>query len=272
MAAVAAAAGPAGYVIAGKLVAPGGSCVADVWWSPDLTRWTRAHDENLTSGSSQVLAVAAGAHGFVSAGSHQGKPAVWSTADGVFWKTTVLPVPAGGSAAVLQQVAIKGDHVAALGQATTAAGILPFAELSVDGGATWRQVPFSSPGPGTAFTALAASRVGFAAAGLFSGPRRQDVMAWTSVTGASWMPSHAGLGGAGAGAWQVTALAPSGSAVTGMASIITEQDQRFVAFRFLPLERTPAIHSRSGIRLPLARPFMMFPALGAPPASARFYF
>ena len=59
--AVAAAAGPHGYVIVGKLVAPGGSCVADVWWSPDLTFWTRAHDVNDATGSSQVLAVAADA-------------------------------------------------------------------------------------------------------------------------------------------------------------------------------------------------------------------
>ena len=234
VAAVAAASGPAGYVIAGELVAPGGSCVADVWWSPDLTGWTRAYDVNLATGSSQVLAVAAGAHGFVSAGSDQGKPAVWTTVDGVSWKMIVLPVPAGGSAAVLQQVAIKGNHVAALGQATTAAGTLPFAELSVDGGATWRQVPFSSPGPGTAFTALAASPGGFAASGLFSGPGRLDVTAWTSATGTNWMPSHAGLGGAGAS--QITALAPSGSAVTGIASIATEQGQRFVAL-LLPAVR-----------------------------------
>ena len=39
--AVSAASGPAGYVIVGKLVAPDGSCVADVWWSPDLISWTR---------------------------------------------------------------------------------------------------------------------------------------------------------------------------------------------------------------------------------------
>src|SRR6202040_3318535 len=32
VAAVAAASGPAGYIIVGKLVAAGGTCVADVWW------------------------------------------------------------------------------------------------------------------------------------------------------------------------------------------------------------------------------------------------
>ena len=66
--AVDAAAGPAGYVIVGKLPAPGGGFVADVWWSSDLVSWTRAQDVNDVSGSNQVLTVAAGAHGFVSAG------------------------------------------------------------------------------------------------------------------------------------------------------------------------------------------------------------
>ena len=140
--ALAAAAGPHGYVIVGKLVAPGGSCVADVWWSPDVTVWTRAHDVNDATGSSQVLAVAADARGFVSAGSHDGKPAVWTTTDGTTWTTVVLPVPAGASSAVLQQIAISGDRVAALGQATTSAGTVPIAELSVNGGASWQQVPF----------------------------------------------------------------------------------------------------------------------------------
>ena len=73
--AVAATSGPAGYVIVGKLVAPGGGCVADVWWSANLTSWTRAHDVNDATGSSQVLAVAASGHGFVSVGSHDSKPA-----------------------------------------------------------------------------------------------------------------------------------------------------------------------------------------------------
>src|SRR6185437_15420603 len=53
--AVAATSGPAGYVIAGRLVAAGGGCVADVWWSASMTSWTRAHDVNATDGSSQVL-------------------------------------------------------------------------------------------------------------------------------------------------------------------------------------------------------------------------
>ena len=225
--AVAAASGPAGYAIVGKLVAPGGACVADVWWSPNLTSWTRAHDVNDATGSSQVLAVAASAHGFVSAGSHDGKPAVWTTTDGRYWETIILPVPDGASVATLEQVAITGNRVVALGQVTTTAGPVPFAELSADGGAHWQQVPFSSPGPDTAFTALTADSAGFTAAGLFGEPGQQTVAVWTSATGASWTPTQAS-DFSGAGAFQISALAPSGSAVAGIGSIATQQSQQIV--------------------------------------------
>ena len=239
--AVAATSGPAGYVIVGKLVAPGGGCVADVWWSANLTSWTRAHDVNDATGSSQVLAVAASGHGFVSVGSHDSKPAAWITGNGRSWTTIVLPVPGGAATAVLQQVAISGNRVVALGQASTGTGpavgtatgtgpgTTPFAELSLDDGVTWQQVPFSSPGPDTAFTALAADPAGFTAAGLFGPPGQQDVAVWTSATGASWKPSQSG-GLNGSEAWQINALAPSGSAVTGIGTIITQQSQQTVTF------------------------------------------
>ncbi len=239
--AVAATSGPTGYVIVGKLVAPGGGCVADVWWSSNLTSWTRAHDVNDATGSSQVLAVAASAHGFVSVGSHDSKPTVWTTDNGRSWKTIVLPVPDGAAAAALQQVAISGDRVVALGQASTGTvpavgtatgtvpGTAPFAELSVNGGATWRQVPFSSPGPDTAFTALTADAAGFTAAGLFGPPGQQDVAVWTSAAGASWKPSQSS-GLTGSEAWQINALAPSGSAVAGIGTISTQQSQQTVTF------------------------------------------
>jgi MFS family permease len=224
---VAAAAGPHGYVIAGKLAAPGGGCVADVWWSPNLTSWTRADDVNDVAGSSQVLAVAADAGGFVSAGSHDGKPAVWITTDGTTWTTIVLPVPAGASSAVLQQIAISGNRVAALGQATTPAGTVPIAELSVNGGTSWHQVPFSAPGPDTALTALTASAGGFTAAGQFGAPGQRQVAAWTSANGTSWTPAAIGglTGTQTGGSYQISALAPSGAAVTGIGSLATQASQ-----------------------------------------------
>ena len=228
--ALAAASGPAGYVIVGKLAAPGGSCVADVWWSQDLASWTRARDVNDATGSSQVLAVAASAHGFVSAGSHEGKPALWTTTDGRSWETIVLSPPAGASKAVLEQVAVNGNRVVALGQVMDASGAptgAPFAEFSADGGAHWQRVPFSSPGPGTVFTALTADAGGFTAAGLFNQGSSQDVALWTSASGTSWAPSRSG-GLNGAAAWQITALTRSGTGVTGIGSLVTQQSQQMV--------------------------------------------
>jgi len=161
--AVQAASGPRGYVIVGKVVQPDGSCLADVWWSGDLASWTKARDVNAADGSSQVLTVAAGPSGFVSGGSYENLPAGWTTPDGRAWTTIRLPAPekgageaGGASAGVIQQVAIDGSRVVALGQQTTANGPRPLAELSADGGQTWQLVPFSAPEPGVSFTALTA--------------------------------------------------------------------------------------------------------------------
>jgi hypothetical protein len=239
--AVAATSGPAGYVIVGRLVAAGGGCVADVWWSANMTSWTRAHDVNLTTGSSQVLAVAATAHGFVSVGSHNSQPAAWITTNGRSWKTIVMPPPGGASAGALQQVAVNGNRVVALGQGTigkgpavgsatgTEPGAVPFAELSTDGGATWQQVPFSSPGPFTSFTALTADAAGFTAAGLFGQPGQQDVALWASATGGSWKPYQSG-GLNGSAAWQIDTMTRSGAQVAGIGTVITQQSQQTVTF------------------------------------------
>jgi len=95
-------------------------------------------------------------------------------------------------------------------------------------------VPFSSPGPDTTFTALtAAGSGGFTAAGMFGPPGQQDVALWTSATGASWKPSQSS-GLDGSEAWQVDALAPSGTAVTGIGTIVTQQSQQTVTFTLPP--------------------------------------
>ena len=138
--------------------------------------------------------------------------------------------PAGASSAVLRQVAVKGDRVVALGQAITAGGPVPFAELSADGGASWRQVPFSTPGPGTVITALTAASGGFTAAGQYGAPGRRAVVTWTSATGSAWTPAP--VNGLGDGGSAIASLASSGSAVTAIGSVTTPQGQRFL---LLPL-------------------------------------
>ena len=190
VAAVATAAGPHGYVIVGKLVASGGACVADVWWSPDLKSWTRAHDVNEVTGSSQVLAVAADAAGFVSVGSHDGKPAVWTTANGTTWTTIVLPVPAGASSAVLQQIAISGNRVVAVGQATTASwhradrGALARRRYQLAAGAdqlAGRRTRHSPRSP--------REPAGLPPPPSSAPPVSRHIAAWTSANGTSWAPA-----------------------------------------------------------------------------------
>jgi predicted Ser/Thr protein kinase len=227
VAAVATASGPSGYLIDGKLVAAGGVCVADDWFSTDLTSWTRAHTATQSTGSSQVLAVAAGPHGFVTAGSHNGRPAVWITSNGTLWTIDVLPVPTGASAGVLQEVAINGNSVVALGQQTTASGTLPLAELSTDGGRTWQQVQFVSAGPNTTVTALTAGPGGFTAAGQFGSAGQLGAAIWRSPDGTSW--TQLAIGGlTGGGTHDITTLTPSGPAVTAIDSILSTQNQLYV--------------------------------------------
>ena len=204
------AAGPDGYVIAG------GS--AGLWWSPDLTSWSRASGMN----GGQLHAVAADAHGFVAAGSRNGKPAAWMTSNGQSWTASVVPLPAGASSAVLQQVAVRGSRMAALGQATVDGDVVPFAVLSVDGGANWVQVPFAAPGPDTTFTALIASSSGFTAVGEYGPAGQAAPAAWTSANGAAWARTQ--LNGL-TGAYRITALAPAGPAATAIGSIATQLSQ-----------------------------------------------
>jgi hypothetical protein len=223
--ALTAAANAAGYVIAANPSPPGSPPGPDLWWSPRLTSWTRATEMGITGGPDQVQAVAADAHELMAVGSAGGHPAVWTTTDGQTWTTIVLDLPPGASAAVLQQVAMDGDHVVALGQETKAGESVPFAEFSPDGGASWQNAPFGSARPGTAVTALAAGSGGFTAATQSGGPGQQDAQVWTSATGSSWATTQVS-GLSGGGAHEVAALVSSGSGVSGIGLTATQQNQQ----------------------------------------------
>jgi hypothetical protein len=163
----------------------------------------------------QVLAIAANAEGFIAVGSHDGKPAVWTTSNGRSWTATVVPA----ASAMLQQVAVNGNRMVALGQETVRSGVLPFALLSVDGGARWVQVPFAAPGADTTFSALIAGARGFTAVGRYG---QGMPAAWTSANGTAW--TRTPLSGL-TGAYRITALAPAGPAATAIGSVATEQSQ-----------------------------------------------
>jgi hypothetical protein len=218
--AVSAAAGPRGYVILGRLAVPGGACVADVWWSPDLTSWKQAHDVNGTDGSSQTLAVAALADGFVSVGSHNGKPAAWVTSDGTTWRTIFLAGPAN---AQLNQIAVIGKQVVATGGSDgQGAGSAAFAVSSPDGGATWQRADLRLPAPGTVVTALASGKHGWFAAGQYGTPGRPRVVVWKLAAGTNaWAQAKvSGITGPGTGKTpEITALGMSEYGVTGIGPV-----------------------------------------------------
>jgi hypothetical protein len=180
-----------------------------------------------TSGSNQVLAVAAGPSGFVSAGARDDQPAVWTTPDGRTWTAVSVPLPSGASGGVIQQVAVSGKNVVALGRQATAHGIQPLAARSGDGGQTWQVVPFSAPGPGISFTALTAGPGGFTAAARFGlADGSSGAAVWSSTDGTNWSRSQvSGLTGGGSHA--VAALAASGSAVTGIDAVQAQASQQF---------------------------------------------
>jgi hypothetical protein len=131
---------------------------------------------------------------------------VWTTADGVSWKTISLPLPAGATSGVLQQVAMQGSRVLALGQQVTRGVTTPLAELSTNGGASWTPVPFGAPGADTSFTALTADSAGFTGAAQSGAPGQQAVAVWTSPDGMTWTTSAAS-GLPGSGTSEVTTLA-----------------------------------------------------------------
>jgi serine/threonine protein kinase len=226
--AVTAAAGPGGYVIA--RTTPGGGTPA-LWWSRDMTSWTRATSMNDTSGSSRVLSVAANGHGFLAVGSHDGHPAVWSTSDGRAWTAIVLGLPARASFAVLQQVAVNGNHVVALGQQQQANGNAPLAETSANSGLSWQVVPFPSPGPDTAITALTAGpAAGFTAAAQYGPPGQQQAGIWTSTSGKAWTRSQVS-GLTGGGVTEIAALSQTGPpppVVVAIGSLATQSSQQTV--------------------------------------------
>jgi hypothetical protein len=199
-----------------------------VWWSPNLTTWTKGHDVNVTDGSSVVLTVAADGKGFVSGGAHDGGPAVWTTTDGRAWTTVLLPVTAGYHAGQINDVAVSGHRIVALGQETSKAGIVsPLAELSTNGGLSWRVVPFGSVEPGTTVTALTSGKGHFTAASQFGILGQQDAAIWTSADGTTWTRSSVN-GLSGGGSHDIAALAPAGSNVTGIDVVRAIAGQKFV--------------------------------------------
>jgi hypothetical protein len=208
-----------GYAIVGWQAA-GGHSTGMAWYSAGLAGW-RPAVVSVTGGDSQLTAVTATGGGFVAAGSAGPRPAAWVSADGRVWRQVTLALPPSAARAVLQYVAASGNTIAAAGTALAASGArFPFAAISTDGGSTWDESPLPAPGGGgsLAITALTAAGAGFAATGTSGVPGNQDVVIWTHGpgNGGAWMAvAPAGNGLSGPGVQEITAVASTGSALTG---------------------------------------------------------
>jgi hypothetical protein len=228
------AAGRRGYVVAGVRDVHG-QPMAALWWSADLTTWV---PQGWWTGSarsgvpSALLAVAAGANGFAAVGAVGTHPAVWLSRDGQGWQSRSLALPAGARSAVLQRVAIRGSHIAALGTQARPAGPVPFAAVSVNGGRTWRETPLPVRGRPAGVTALVAAGGGFLAAGTLGDGGDQHVIAWWSRDGLTWHAAgSAGRWLRGPGAQQITGLSMSGNMLTGVGYTATGSGQHPVLWQ-----------------------------------------
>jgi hypothetical protein len=180
----AAAAGPQGFVVVGRMHVDGRTYAAD-WWSTNLRDWVRGGNGGLDGrlASSQMQAVAATPGGFVAVGQHANQPAVWMAANAPDWMLMDLPIPAGASSASLTHIVSRGNDLVATGQADSAHGTMPFIATSSDGGASWSDGALAVPGGGSAaVTAITASASQFVAAGRIG----QQVVYWSSQNGIDW--------------------------------------------------------------------------------------
>jgi hypothetical protein len=219
------AAGRAGYVIVGHHQVAGASRAA-VWYAHGLAGWRRGVVAQI--GGQEINAVAATATGFTAVGAAGANPAAWLSATGRTWRLVALPLAGGAVQAAFTYVAASGDAVVAVGTEVSAAGeSTPFAEVSANGGATWRQTELPVPAAGataTTVTALAATGGGFTATGTYGGANGEDVAVWTLASigqaggqAGGWaVATPQGTGLAGTGTQAITALTAAGATLTGV--------------------------------------------------------
>ncbi|MEV4254565.1 hypothetical protein AB0J52_15555 [Spirillospora sp. NPDC049652] len=218
---VAAASGPAGYVVVG---AEGPSAAA--WFSKDLQAWERGRGSGRDGLAADrdtrwALGVAGGSFGYAAVGGVRGRegnrPAVWNSADGRQWKLQQLPLPGGVKEGHLTQVAAKGSTLVATGLAATPQGLGWLGYVSADGGRTWKQVPTPGGADQAVVTALTATPKGFAATATVARGGGADVLSLTSADGSSWAAAvQKGTGLGGGGDQSVTGLAPLGNTLLGV--------------------------------------------------------
>jgi hypothetical protein len=229
------AASARGYVIVGWQRS-GGHQSGMAWFSSGLAGW-RTGQLPSPGGDTTVTGVTAAGGGFVAVGSAGGKPAVCTSPNGQVWHLATVALPDSASSASLSLVAANGAAVAATGTEATPSGQrIPFAEMSADGGTTWRVAALPVPEKATpgsvAVSALTAAGVGFTATGTYALAGNTNVVVWTcspasgggsaAATGTWTAETPEGFGLSGAGVHAITALTAAGSTLTGAGFTATQ--------------------------------------------------
>jgi hypothetical protein len=234
------AASTRGYVIVGWQHS-GGHQTGMAWFSPGLAGWRVALLPS-AGGSAMVTGVTATSSGFVAVGSADGHPAAWTSPNGQVWHQVTLDLPATASTASassgsLSLVAANGTTVAAMGtEVTTSGEPIPFAEMSADGGRTWRAAALPAPAGATlgsaTLTALTAAGNGFTGTGTYLTGGNVNVVVWTcspaqeggsaATTGTWTAETPEGYGLSGGGIQSITALTAEGSTLTGAGFTATQ--------------------------------------------------
>jgi hypothetical protein len=229
-----AAAGRYDYVIVGEQVT-GNTATAATWWSDGLGAWHRGDSGGLSGAGtpSEMFGVTVGPDRFIAVGARGSQPAVWTSPNGQDWTVADLPLPAGTAKAALVRVVAHGSLVLAAGNAETATGTVPFAEVSADDGGTWHEVGLPAPGSTAVVTALTASGAGFTMAGQTGQGAKAGAVVWTSADGRNWTPATTLPGPAVNGGGTVTAitgLTSAGTTISGIGIATTKAGNRSIIY------------------------------------------
>jgi len=236
IAANAAGAGPAGYVVVGS---SGDDAAA--WSSKDLKTWTKGEGDGLSApkgATATMNDVAAGPFGYVAVGSIDGdsgsEPSAWISSDGVKWTHVEMDLPQGAGTAQLTRIAVNGNRLVAAGVSLSGDAFAPFTMTSVDGGKSWQ--PAQPPGEGTAdarVSDVTPMGKGFALLASQGAQGATHVRLWTSANGTTWkarpLKGDALVGESGTQV--VNAAAVSGGRLLGVGSTADARSEHVTLWR-----------------------------------------
>lgn len=220
LAAHAAAAGPDGYVVAGEAKDAAGTPEAVLWFSTDLSKFTRSKKLPQGGAGVRIHDVTAGGPGFVAVGGHGSgddeSGVVWTSKDGLNWTARDRVLLPDATSTGLRQIVSYGKQLVAVGTAQLGGSRKAFAAVSSDEGESWQTALLPATQAAAVYD-LAVAEQGIVAVGWHGVPGSGDSAAWTSSDGLVWERQDlAGDRLGGEGMQWLTAVSVNGSQVVGL--------------------------------------------------------